>query len=181
MKALFLFLALLALPAQAELGLHLASHLGYGKLGSDNNSVKDRSMGVFDIQAMPGYRMGMIMGGILVDYRSTSQLTNEQDVGGNYRGSGINLGLGAEAGFGPIKALISYDFRSRHNLTGTKTTYMGSGFRLGMGYQLLPKLYGDIQFSKTTFKTVSVDGSDVDLGSNAVSHWNLGFGISLCF
>jgi hypothetical protein len=181
---IFLFLFLFALPfnsAFASFGLHLGSHLGFGGMGNESGSRASRTMGTFDLQAMPGYRVFGVMPGLLLEYRMMSQLTNRIEAGSDYSGNGTNFGLGVLFEPGMFKFLASYDFQSRHWFTEPDTTFSGSGYRFLVGYKILPLLAFDFQYVATKYNTVEESEVETSIDHDPVSHWNLGFGVSLSF
>ena len=169
--------------AKAEFGFHAGAHYGWGRMGNESDSIKTRSMSTFDIQFMPGYRMLGFMGGILFDYRSVSQLTDVVDAGNSdLSGSSFPWGLAATYEFALWKVLFSYDFRARHSASTTNATYKGTGFHLLGGYQFFPGFYADLEFVKMGYNTVEAsNGTETDLSSNKLSHWNLAVGISYSY
>lgn len=183
MKVVFLILLLCfsGPSAQASLGLHLGSHLGFGGMGNESGTRTNRTMGTFDLQAMPGYRVFGFMPGILLEYRMMSQLTNRIEAGSDYSGNGSNVGLGILFEPALFKFLASYDFRSRHGFSSPETTFSGSGYRLMVGYKILPLLAFDLQFVQTKYNTVEENETETSIDEDPITHWNLGFGVSLSF
>lgn len=179
----FTFLAfLISVPAaQASFGLHLGSHLGFGGMGNESGSRVNRTMGTFDLQAMPGYRVFGVMPGLFLEYRMMSQLTNRIEAGSDYSGNGSNVGLGVLFEPALFKFLASYDFRSRHGFSTPDTTFSGSGYRLIVGYKILPLLAFDVQYVSTKYNTIEENETETSIDNDPVKHWNLGFGVSLSF
>jgi hypothetical protein len=185
-KSSFIFLlALCLLPASAfaQFGFHAGSHFGYGRITSETSSLPTRDMGTFDLQFMPGYRLPPnLMGGILLDYRFMSQLTDEQEVGGsNFSGRGFLWGLGAAFEPGPLKFLFSYDLQARHYYSGPDTTYKGSGFHILFGYEFMAGFHVDLEYVSSTYNTLEVNDAETPLGDNTLRHWNLGLGVSYSY
>lgn len=181
---LTLFLGLLSSSAEAQFGAHFATHFGYGKMGSDSGFIQKRSMGTFDLQAMPGYRLlgNQLLLGLLFDLRFMSQLQDQNDVGGeDFGGRGLTWGLGASFEPGPVKILVSYDLSARHWYTAPETTYKGSGFHFILGIPVAPSLFLDLQYVTTTYNTRKVNGDEYGLADDNVQHWNVGFGVSYSY
>lgn len=175
-----LFFLLAPTLVKAEFGFHAGSHFGYGRISNDGGSIPARSMGVFDVQFMPGYRMlGSLMPGLLFEYRLMSQL--EETATPDFGGRGLIIGLGATFEPGPVKLLVSYDFRARHWYSGPDTTYSGSGFRFLVGYKFLPGFAFDVQYVSTSYDSQEVNGIATGLNNDNLHHWNLGFGASYSF
>lgn len=180
---------LCALPAQAGFGLHAASHLGFGRMGNETTATPMRSMGTFNIMAMPGYHFldNLLLAGLAIDARLMSQLDNQNQSGGiDYSGNGLLLGIAAGVDLGPARLLLGYDLRARHSFTSSTassstpydTTYKGSGFRFHLAYTILAGWGADLSFVQTSYNTSQVGELETPLSANPVTHWNLGFGIS---
>ena len=171
--------SLASTAAQADFGIHLASHLGFGNLGGDNQKVESRSMGVLDLQALPGYR---VPGGLLVGPHLNVRFLSQLNGGGDeeFSGAGSLIGLGAMYELATFKALASYDMRARHSHSEPDTTYMGSGFTLLVGFLMMPMTFLDIEFNKTTYNMQTQGDTTHHLGSR-FTHWNVGVGVSLTF
>lgn len=180
LMVLSLFLAM-APEAEAQFGFHAGTHLSFGQMGSESESVKDRSMGSFDLQFMPGYRYAGLMGGLLLDYRFISQITSASDAGSDLAGHSFTWGLGGTWEPGIWKFLFSYDFRARHSVSEPENTYKGSGFHLLAGYKIAPSLCVDLQYSRMRYNTLETAVSETGLGDDSVRHWNLGIGISYSY
>jgi hypothetical protein len=166
--------------ARAEFGFHAGSHFGYGRMSSDSGASA-RNMGTFDLQFMPGYRILGFMPGLLLDFRLLSQLEEGSRTQANFSGRGLLMGLGVTYEPGPVKILVSYDFRNRHWYSGPDTTYAGSGYHLLLGYKFMPGFSFDIEYVRSTYNSVEVDGIANGLNNNNVNHWNLGFGVSYSY
>ncbi len=174
----FLFIA----PAQANFGFHAGSHFGYGRISGEDALIPARDMGTFDLQFMPGYRLGAgLMVGMLLDYRFMSQLEENGSQTTDFSGRGFLTGAGISYEPGLIKALFSYNLQARHYLSGPDTTYSGSGFTLLFGYEFLPSFFTDLEYVSTTYNAVEIDGVPAPLGTNTIHHWNIGIGISYSY
>lgn len=171
-----LLLLVFSTGAQAEFGLHAGSHLGFGNLGGDGQNVTQRTMGVLDVRALPGYRMNGILLGPMLNFRMLSQLSGSGDE--EFSGTGSLLGLGAEYEMKPLKFLISYDLMARHSHSGPETVYKGSGFTLLFGYLMMPDVFLDFELNKTTYNMQTVSEADHHLGDR-IQHWNFGLGVSI--
>jgi predicted porin len=184
MRAGILSFLLLFLPVKswATFGLHIGSHLSYGRIGNESGTISERSMSAFDIQAMPGYRIGNFMPGLLIDYRFLAQLgRNDEYENTDYGGRSLILGLGTTAEFDAIKILFSYDFRARHNSATPDSLYKGSGFHFTLGYFFMPKLSIDFAYSKSTYSKVETDGVESMVSDDRLKNWNFGLGISYSY
>ena len=172
-------------PARAEFGFHAGAHLGFGRMGDEAiGGYSDRSIGSFDLQVMPGYRLlaGQLLAGLMLDYRFVSQLTNAGQVGSNFSGNGFLLGLGTSIEPGPFKFLVSYDFLARHSIKQPESTLEGSGFHLLFGYKFLPLFYFDLELVTATYDNMSLDTYSIELPyQQSIRHWQLGLGISYSY
>lgn len=181
MKAVFLALLViwLAPSAEANFGAHLAPHFGFGNMGDDSSgSLRSRSVGTFDLQALPGYRVygNAILLGLMIDYRFISQLSEEDNLQG-LSGRGLLLGPGAGFEFAFGKLLLSYDLIARHSATSPEAKLEGSGFHLLFGYRIAPNVYADLQYVRTRYNKLNGE----DLGDLPIKQNNIGFGLSLGF
>lgn len=181
MKAVFLALLAIWLSprAEANFGAHLAPHFGFGNMGDDSSGrLRSRSVGTFDLQAMPGYRVygNAILVGMMFDYRFISQLSEEDNLQGlSGRGYLIGPGVGFELTFG--KVLLSYDFMARYRAPSPEARLEGSGFHFIFGYRIAPNVYADLQYVRTRYNKLN----DEDLGDQSIKQNNIGFGLSLGF
>jgi len=167
--------------AQAEFGFHGGAHFGYGRMGNDAGGSVGRNMGAFDLQFMPGYRILGFMPGLLLDYRLLSQLEDGSPTQANFSGHGLLMGLGLTYEPGPVKILVSYDFRNRHWFSRPDTTYAGSGYHLLLGYKFMPGFSFDLEYVSSTYNSVEVNGIASGLNNDTVTHWNIGFGVSYSY
>lgn len=173
--------------AEAAFGFHAGSHLGVGRMGNATQSLSSRTMSTFDLQFMPGWRLGSFMPGLLLDYRFVSQMTPKSDVGNSdLAGKSFTMGLGSTVQFDQWKLLFSYDFRSRHskneaNSANQSTSYAGSGFHFLAGYGFASNWFFDVSFSKQNYNSSDTGGLETRLDADVLTHWNLGFGISYSY
>lgn len=169
----------------AEFGFHVGTHLGYGQMGNSplaTPSIPDRSMSTFDLQIMPGYRLGDMLGGLMMDYRLANQLEQGDPGETNLSGQDLIFGLAISYEPGLWKFMLGYDFKATHSLSGADEKYMGSGFRLLFGYEFLEKLRFDFLYTKTGYNTNETSsGIITDYSADKVRHWNLGFGLSYSY
>jgi hypothetical protein len=186
---LLLFLALLSVPARAEFGLHVGGHFGYGKMGDEANDInQDRSMGSFDLQAMPGYRFldKLLMAGVMLDYRFLGQLEDKSATLSDFSGRSFLIGLGAMLDLPTVKFILSYDFHDRHNISLPKTTYKGKGWHFLLGYKVAGSLCVDLEYVVANYDSQTLLGEDSDLSGTdlsgntryPISHDSLAFGLS---
>lgn len=179
---LFVFLATFSPRAEAQFGFHAASHFSFGGMSNESETLRPRSMSTLDLQFMPGYRLGTLLGGLLLDYRFIGQVSQASDVGGNELGGrGFIWGLGGVWTPSLWKFLLSYDFRARHSVTSTSTTYMGSGFHLMAGYEFAPNFHADFQYTKMRYNMSDTNGVETDLTNDPVKHWTIGIGVSYSY
>ena len=182
MRLLFLIALLVSPTAQAQFAFHAATHIGIGRMGDEQGQLPNRSMGTFDLQFSPGYRIAYsLMPLLLIDYRLMSQLQNESAVGSDWSGTGLVLGLGLAIEPGPVKFTVSYDFRSRHNLNNEDTHYRGSGYHFIFGYEVIKNLFFDLQYTQQTYNSQEVNGVSSGRGENPIKHWNFGLGLAYRF
>lgn len=187
MRIPLLALALLsALPtvAEASFGLHAATHLGIGDMGSSSPTMPSRSVGTFDLQAMPGYRLfsQQLLIGLMLDYRFVSQLDNPSRAAGtDYTGSGLLMGIAAAYETNLVKILLGYDFRARHSHDLPETSLMGSGYRLQFSYKVFGPWGADLQYVHTNYNTMEAAGTESELNNYNFRHWNLGLGVSYSY
>ncbi|HEY8280440.1 MAG TPA: hypothetical protein VIH99_12500 [Bdellovibrionota bacterium] len=185
MKYIFAILLTLILsqPAQAfDFGAHMAGHFGYGDMGNEtSDTYRDRGMGTFDLQAMPGLHVygNNLLVGLMLDYRFLSQLSREGGLR-DFSGRSFLAGPGAsyELSFG--KLLFAYDMRARHYLASPDTTYKGSGYHFLFGYRLIGDLFLDLEYVVVKYNAVNVSGTETGLDF-PVSHANFGLGLSWSF
>ena len=174
--------ALSGAPARAQVGLHAATHLGIGSIDTGRKSAPYRSLGTFNLEAMPGWRFSpKLMAGLVVDYRLITQL--EDGTGSNaanFGGKGLTLGLGGTFETGDAKFLVSYDPFARHWAPSPQTTYKGSGFHIMAGIQFEPKWFIDVEFSSATYDEAGIRGLDQHL-RDPRTHWNLALGVSYSY
>lgn len=175
-------LALSGLPAQAEFGGHIGSHLGFGSLGGGAQPVGNTSEGVLDLQLMPGYRFfnKQLMVGPLATLRFLSQLSGSADYGYETSGTGSLLGVAVAYEPRPVKVIVSYDLRARHSHSTPDTTYKGSGYTLLLGYLTTTDLFIDLELNRTSYNAREVLQVEAPLTTPLV-HWNLGLGLSYSF
>ncbi len=180
---LLLLLCFSPLAAQAEFGFQVGGHFGIGNMGNDSGSIRERSLGTFDVQFMPGYHfLGDFMGGLLLEYRLISQLTNQVEAGSDLSGNGFIWGLAAMYEPGPLKFLVSYDFRARHWFDEPETVYSGSGYRFLFGYKFLPGFAFDLQYSSTNYNYRRLGAAESEIADeDQPRHWNIGLGLSYTF
>lgn len=180
MRAILLAL-LLILPftAQAGVGLHAATHFGFGRMGDGSRTLLERSMGTFDLQLMPGYRFSeLLMPVFVLDYRFiVSQLSSRSEVGSDLTGSGNLWGIAVVSEPGPIKVLLGYDFRARHNRDDPETEYSGSGIRAVLGYAVFPNFHFEMQFTSTSYSSADANSQTTEL-TQPIKHWNFAFGMA---
>ncbi|RZA06465.1 MAG: hypothetical protein EOP11_10315 [Proteobacteria bacterium] len=179
-----LSLAAASSPARAELGLHAATHFGVGAMGTENPAEPNRSMGTFDLQAMPGWRFpnSKFMAGMLIDYRFMTQLEEGVPITGetNFAGQSVHFGIGGTFETGDLKLLATFDPLARHWAAVPTTTFKGSGLHLLAGIQFEPNWYIDIEYSEATYDEAGIMGRDQHLDPPN-RHWNLGLGISYSY
>lgn len=147
-------------------------------MGGDDQPLTPRSMGTLDVQAMPGFRMLGFMPGIMLNLRLLGQLSGDNSAGNEVSGSGSLLGVGVAYEPGPVKLIGSYDLRARHTHSLPDTSYQGSGFTFLVGLLMMPGMYIDLQFNRTSYDT-RVTGAARDHLGTSVVHWNAGFGLSM--
>ncbi len=177
-----LLLALHSISAEAEVGLHIGGHFGYGKMGDEANDLnRSRNMGTFDLQGMPGYRLygKLLLAGLLFDYRFIGQLTDKSATLSDLSGRSFLLGPAIVVDLPVGKLLFSYDIRARHYFSGPDTTYKGSGVHFLFGYKVAGNLCVDIEYVVTNYNTVTISDIETELtGDLPLNHKNLGFGLS---
>lgn len=185
MRCLFLALIALSIPnlAQAAFGLHVGGHFGYGNMGNESTDADQaRSVGTFDVQAMPGLRAlgNVLLVGLMLDYRFHSQLKDDDSLV-PYSGRSFLLGPGVALDLSFGKLLFSYDILTRHYYTGPETTLKGSGFHILAGYKVMGNLSVDLEYVVSRYSTVDQYNGERDLGEFPIKHKNLGFGLSWIF
>ncbi|MCO5143992.1 MAG: hypothetical protein M9962_12955 [Oligoflexia bacterium] len=177
------FLALYPNISTASFGVHLGSHIGIGRLGNETTQVRDRSMGTFDLQAVPGYKIlsDSLMVGLLLEYRLLSQLTSAGNVAGeDFSGGGFSLGPAVTYRISLVKILVGYDLISKQSTHTPEGSLSGSAIRFLVGYELFPSLYADLTLNLNSYGDQDRNGTEVLL-TNKVKHWNFGFGISYSY
>ncbi|MGZ3649599.1 MAG: hypothetical protein ACXVB9_06480 [Bdellovibrionota bacterium] len=175
----------LASPARAEFGVFTGAHFGFSQEGRDTNDFyQKRSMGVIDLQAMPGWHFGgkTILAGLLFDVRLLSQLSNvDTNAVGDFGGMGLLLGPGVAFNFSFGRALLSYDMRARQSINSPDATFKGSGFHFLVGYKPLANLSVDFEYVATRYNAYSTALADADLSAKPVSCNVIGVGASILF
>lgn len=183
--ALIILILLSGREASAEIGLHLGSHIGYGGVGSEaSDAYGSRAVGSFGIQAMPGYRMGSLLLGPLLDLRFIGQFgespgTLDGSPKIDYGGRSFTIGLGASYLIpGIVKALAAYDIFARYSHS-PDSTLKGSGLRVLLALPFPGGSAVGLQYSSTSYNARSRGGEEHGLGpDNNVHHWDIAIGLS---
>ena len=177
-----------------NIGVRGAVDWGVGRAENPNQTIKTRTLSAFGLSAMPGYKIGAFMPGVLAEYRFIGQLTDPVDVGQtNLRGWQYLLGVGTTFQIAERWTLMgSFDFWGSYKLS--KTTIVGQeskyqsplGFRVAGGYvlnSLLPwtlpvKLSAEANFKYVAWGKTSLGGDAADIGGNKLHQWTAGVGLS---
>lgn len=169
-------------------GAHFGAHMGFGKAGTENSSVQDRTIGAIDLQTMPSFRYNALMLGLMLEYRVLGQLDDATKVGNlDLSGNEFMYGPGIAAHFSSYKTLFVYILKSRYGVSNPSLPVhdqvysSGSGFELIFGYEVAPSWYFDFLFSQINYSKTVNDNLETDISANHLSHWNFGFGASYSF
>lgn len=180
-------LALIGTPslAQANFGFHAGSHISYGKMSNATLSLAERTISVFDLQFMPGYRPApYFLIGWMIDYRFVSQNADPNDLDFNDV-SGRSLLMGPGISFEPTmwKFLVSYDLKANHSYTyqNTDTTYKGHGLHILFGYEVARSLHFDFEYVKCLYNSQKRNDIETEITENKVNQWQVGFGLSYSY
>lgn len=180
--SILLSTTLFSASSQANFGLHLGTHFGYGDLGNSSQTIPGRSASTFDLQAMPEWDFMLLRAGLMMEYRWVNEFDRTYSGANKLSGNSLLFGLAGEFDPGPWKFLLGYDFKATHTLTAAQVSYYGSGYRMLVGYELLPFVRFDFQYSKTIYdEKKDNDGRNKLTGDDKLSHWNLAFGISYTY
>lgn len=169
-------------------GLHLGSHLGFGKVANETNSVQNRTVGAMDLQAMPAFRYDAFMLGLMMEYRLLGQLDKPINVGyTDLSGSEFLYGPGLAAHFSSLKLLVAYVLSSSYTVSNPGTSIheqaysSGEGIEAILGMEIAASWYFDFIFSQLSYSKVTSDSIESDISANKLSHWNFGFGVSYSY
>jgi hypothetical protein len=177
-----LSVVLFSQDSRANFGLHLGTHFGYGDLGNTSQTIPGRSASTFDLQAMPEWNFILLRAGLMMEYRWVNEFDRTYSGSSKLSGNSLSFGIAAETDPGPWKFLLGYDFKATHTLTAAQVSYYGSGYRLLAGYELLPMIRFDFQYTKTIYnQRKDNDGRSRLMDDDKLSHWNLAFGVSYTY
>jgi outer membrane protein OmpA-like peptidoglycan-associated protein len=160
-------------------------------MGGPADTMPSRTMNTLTLSAMPGYKIGKFMPGILVDYRIVGQYTAVADVSNqNLRGSGLMFGLGTNYRVAERwMASLGVEFFGKHTLSqqtgaGASAEFKSPlGIKFGASYLVHPDYpaTADLSFNYLKYKTLNTGGTDLDLADNGVSHWSIALGVTWHF
>jgi hypothetical protein len=178
----FLFALVLMAQPKAEAGVLIEPYVGYQSmlttvtLGTaatpfDGQSIKLNGSGIgFGLRA--GYAMSMLF--VAADYSSANLTTSVKELPAGLTstfGDITRTSLGVTAGldFPMVRPYLGYVFDDQSK--DSTTTNMGSGFKVGIGFTIIPKLKLNAEYQTLTYtKAKSSSGTETTFSSsNSIS------------